>query len=229
MSDMTSWRAEHDRMIDAINASNASTPSGTRPYAIAVRTAFRPVAASALTAIANAVGAPVAAPLVALWSAPLEGVAEYDASAPQSFGRTLSLMTPSDSKQETLAMRERAAEFDFAPLRNAIAFASIAHESIEQRSVLVLEPDSGAIVLVRPPSSGVEGVATPVASDLVEALRAALAVGYWAGDDEAKLPRYLEAIGAALATRVEGNRWLAALRAHRAALHASVTASRAPA
>lgn len=223
MTDMTSWRAEHDRLIDGINASNAQ--AGTRPYAIAVRTAFRPVAASALTAIANAVGAPVAAPLVALWSAPLEGVAEYDAAAAQSFGRTLTLMTPSDSKQETLALRERAAEFDFAPLRNAIAFASIAHESTEQRSVLVLEPDSGAIALVRPPSEGQIGVATPAASELVELLRAALAVGYWAGEDEAKLPRYLEAIGAALPAADAGNRWLAALRAHRAAITAASRAS----
>jgi hypothetical protein len=217
---MKTWRARHDRFIAAIAARNAAHTGPAPAYAIAIRPAFKPVAASALTAIANAVGAPVAAPLVALWSAPLDFVAEYDAArGAHAFGRTLALLTPSDAKHETLALRALADELDFALGRNAIAFGWIHSDAVDppSKSWLVLEPDSGAISLIRAPVGDATMIATPVASALDAALSSALSVGYWAGE-RAGIGRYLDAIGEAIQSEdraaLEDNAWLRALDAH---------------
>jgi hypothetical protein len=224
MTDMKTWRERHDRFIAAIAARNAAQPApATRGYSIAIRTAFRAVASSALTAIANTIGGPIPAPLVALWSAPVEGVAEYDASrSSNAFGRTLSLFTPSDAKQETLTLRALAEEFDFAPARNAIAFGWIQHEEAgreSNKSWLVLDSNTGAIWLIRAPHADRSLVATPVADSLDRALWAALTVGYWAGSDDQGLARYLDEVGDAITREeratVEHNAWVLALRAHR--------------
>lgn len=230
MTDMKTWRQRHDRFIAAIaarNAAQASANASPRAYSIAIRTAFRAVASSALTAIANTVGGPIPGSLVALWSAPLEGVAEYDSARSNAvFGRTLSLFTPSDAKQETLALRALAEEFDFAPARNAVAFGWIQHEEIggeSGKSWLVVDANTSSVWLIRARNAGEAGsalIATPVADTLDLALSSALSIGYWAGSDDAGLARYLEELGDAI-TREERvtaahNAWLLALRAHRA-------------
>lgn len=209
MSDMKTWRERHERFVALLHeqAQHATMPRG---YSVAVRPAFRPIAASALTAIANAVGAPVPAALVALWSAPLDAVAEYDPalSAQHAFGRTLTFFTPSDAKQETLALRALASESG-APssLATAIAVGWVQRDGDESsRHVLAIEPDSGAVALVSATRH------TPVADSLAAALERALDVGYWAGADRAGLDRYLEALALSLPSNgAADNPWIASL------------------
>jgi|LNFM01.1.fsa_nt_gb hypothetical protein len=208
MSDMKTWRERHERFVALLNeqAQRATTPRG---YSIAVRPAFRPIAASALTAIANAVSAPIPAALVALWSSPLDAVAEYDPALPaqQAFGRTLSFFTPSDAKQETLALRSRGDQLP-PSLASAIAVGWVQRdaESVATRGVLVIEPNSGAVFLVGAERHSLVG------DSLAIALERALDVGYWAGADRAGLDRYLEALTSVWpVTNAADSPWIASL------------------
>jgi hypothetical protein len=211
---MNTWRTRHEAFIAAIR--DRPAPSG-RGYA--VRAAFRPIASSALTAIANAVGAPVPASLVALWSHPLDSVAEYDPEAPpvRAFGRTLSFYTPSDAKQATLTLRSLAKHHDGPALFSAIAVGWILETSDgpSERSELVIEPERGEVLLVRVVAGRSKVIQTLVASSLADALESALEVGYWASRDRHRLERYLRALGDdALSPHVPRNGWLRALEEH---------------
>lgn len=211
MSDMKTWRERHERFVALLHeqGQRATMPRG---YSVAVRPAFRPIAASALTAIANAVGAPVPASLVALWSAPLDAVAEYDPVLPaqQAFGRTLAFFTPSDAKQETLSLRALAGQAG-APssAASAIAVGWVQLDADDaSRRVLAIEPDTGAVSLLSAARH------TPVADTLAIALERALDVGYWAGADRAGLDRYLDALAPMWpSTNAADNPWIASLAA----------------